>query len=386
MGKKLSKTKKKSISKNYDSNNLPQNEQNIQNVQNVQNEQNTITETSTNEKEEEIEIPGINLLNKQKHSSIEDDAIESIYIYPNTKSTLIIATRKGYIKTIKDITNSQNSKSNQNITQINFFNNRIYSAILLNPEKHENKNILLIGFEDKLGLLELISPEKGNEPQLINCKGNGLINCLLELKNNNIISAGSNIISLWKNESNNFKKLSSINIEGNSRIINLVKFDFNNTLIATQENTHKIYLIKLENENLSLIATIDKIPSIWYSNSAQKLSEKYLLLVGKFELNVIDVNNGKIDSRYIGCDRGTLLNVTEKNDGNDIWVITDFMGKSFEIFLQEGNDLIFKNKYNLNDSRKFGWGHKLVKISDKIFATANHYGEICVYELTDNYE
>ena len=181
MGKKLSKTKKKSISKNYDSNNLPKNEQNIQNVQNVQNEQNTITETSTNEKEEEIEIPGINLLNKQKHSSIEDDAIESIYIYPNTKSTLIIATRKGYIKTIKDITNSQNSKSNQNITQINFFNNRIYSAILLNPEKHENKNILLIGFEDKLGLLELISPEKGNEPQIINCKGNGLINCLLEI-------------------------------------------------------------------------------------------------------------------------------------------------------------------------------------------------------------
>ena len=370
MGKNLSKHKKNS--ENYDSNISTQN---------------TSSKTFSNEKGEIYDIPQIKLLNKQNHSSNENDTIESILTYPDIKTILIIATRKGYIKSINNITNNEFSKSEKNIIQIYFFDERIYSMILLNPEKHENKIKLLIGFENKLVLLELKSPVKGKLIQTINCPENGKINCLLELKNNNIISAGSNNISLWTNEpGDNFTKLDSINIEENSRIINLVEFNFNNTLIATQENTHKIFLIQLNDKSLSLKEIKDKIPSIWYSYSAQKLSEKYLLLVGKFELNVIDAKNGKINSRYIGSDRGTLLNMTEKNNGNDCWVVTDFRGESFELFLQEGNDLIFKSKIDLGDDKKIGWGHKLVKISDKIIATANHYGEICVFELTYNFE
>ena len=96
----------------------------------------------------------------------------------------------------------------------------------------------------------------------------GLIYSLLELKNGNIISAGKNTILWKKNSSIEFTNVNSIPV-GNSRIINLVEFPNLNTILATQENIHIIYLLKNEENTISLINELKDIASMWYKGSAK---------------------------------------------------------------------------------------------------------------------
>lgn len=298
------------------------------------------------------------------------DTIEEVISHPYLTNSIIIACRKGDIKVLSDISSIINLYS---------FLKRLYSLILLQKTKQ-----LCVGLDNEIAILDL----KKDENKLIlnttiKCNDEGGINSLLQLENENIISTGKNIILWKKNSSNEYKNVKSIPA-GLTRIINLVEFPYWNTIIATQEETHKIFVLKNNNDSIELIKEQTKIPSIWYKGSAQKLSKNAMLLVGKFELNVIDPFDGSVISRYPGIDRGTLLNFTEQYDEKDIWIVTNYMGRNFEFYEQEGNDLIYFEKYEFDESDKIGWGNRLVKINKECFATTNHYGVIHVFKIKFN--
>ena len=105
-----------------------------------------------------------------------------------------------------------------------------------------------------------------------------------------------------------------------------------------------------------------------------------MLLVGKFQLNVIDGKNGVVYSIYPGIDRGTLLNYN-KNNKEIYQIITDYLGDYLEFCIQDGNDLIYIDKYEFDYIEKIGWGNRLVKINDDNFAAINHYGNIFVFNI-----
>ena len=107
-----------------------------------------------------------------------------------------------------------------------------------------------------------------------------------------------------------------------------------------------------------------------------------MFLVGKFELNEIDAQNGVVVSRYPAIDKGSLLKKM-KGKENYFWIVSDFYGKYFQFYKQENNDLIFYEKVELNDYDIYR-GHNLVKINDEIFAPTNHYGLIFVYQIVQN--
>ena len=295
-------------------------------------------------------------------------------------TTIIIGCRSGDIKEISKISTFHEIHDFSNMLTLYSFSKRLYSLILL---KKQNK--LCAGLENEIVILQL---QLDGKHKLIKEKqyfeqSEGPIQTLLELKNENIISAGKNIILWKKNSSSNYEKVKSISI-GNFKIINLVEFPNYNTIIATQENTHILYLLKNNGKTIDLIENIENVPSIWYKGSAKYLSKNAMLLVGKFELNAIDAQNGVVVSRYPGIDKGSLLKIKMKGKENDFWIVSDFYGKYFEFYEQENNDLIFYEKVELNDNDIYKWGHNLVKISDEIFAATNHYGLIFVYQIIKN--
>ena len=106
-----------------------------------------------------------------------------------------------------------------------------------------------------------------------------------------------------------------------------------------------------------------------------------MLLVGKFDLNVLDASNGEVTNRYIGIDKGSLLNLTENNNEDDIWIVSDFYGKFFEFYQQEGNDLIFLDKIELDEENEIKWNNRLVRINNQCFVVVNYLGEIFVFNV-----
>ena len=316
----------------------------------------------------------LKLMNKQNHSS-SSDTIEEVITYPGLENTIIIACRSGNIKEVNDICSSHD-KDYSNVRVLYNFSKRIYSFILLK----ENSNKLCVGLDNEITILKLnLNDNHSADKEVSISSSDGPIYSLLELTNGNIISAGKNII-LWKKKSSiEFTNVSSIPV-GNSSIINLVEFPNLNTILATQENTHIIYLLKNEENTISLISELKDISSIWYKGSAQNLSNNFMLLVGKFQLNVIDGKNGVVYSIYPGIDRGTLLNYN-KNDKENYWIITSYLGDFLEFYIQDGNDMIYIDKYEFDDKEKIGWGNRLVKINDDNFAAINHYGYIFVFNI-----
>lgn len=316
----------------------------------------------------------LKLINKQNHSS-SSDTIEEVITYPGLENTIIIACRSGNIKEVNDICSSHDTDYS-NVRVLYNFSKRIYSFILLK----ENSNKLCVGLDNEITILKLnLNDNHSADKEVSISSSDGPIYSLLELKNGNIISAGKNII-LWKKKSSiEFTNVSSIPV-GNSSIINLVEFPNLNTILATQENTHIIYLLKNEENTISLISELKDISSIWYKGSAQNLSNNFMLLVGKFQLNVIDGKNGVVYSIYPGIDRGTLLNYN-KNDNENYWIITSYLGDFLEFYIQDGNDMIYIDKYEFDDKEKIGWGNRLVKINDDNFAAINHYGYIFVFNI-----
>ena len=304
------------------------------------------------------------------------DTIEEVIVYPDLKDSIIIACRKGEIKEVSNITSS--SKESADIITLYSFSKRIYSLIML---KKNSKN-LCVGLDDEIVILNLKLNEKHILSTVNNliCKEEGSINSLLELENGNIISAGKNII-LWKKDSSSqYIQVNSISA-GLTRIINIIEFPLYNTIIATQEETHIIFLLKNNKDSIELIKKKENIPSIWYKGSAQNLSKNAMILIGKFEMDVIDPTNGEINAKYPGIDRGTLLNFSENYHENDLWIVTNYMGRYLEFYKQEGNDLLYFEKYEFDESEIIGWGNRMVKINNEYFASINHYGNIFVFKV-----
>ena len=133
--------------------------------------------------------------------------------------------------------------------------------------------------------------------------------------------------------------------------------------------------------------------SIQYSSSSilclrniiEGLSDNYMILVGKFDLKVIDSINGEVCCVYPGIDRGAIINLTENyDDSGDLWVVSEYQGYFFEFYKQEGNDLIYCDKFNFDYNRRLKWNNTLVKINKECFALTNWYGEIFVFKYDIN--
>lgn len=320
----------------------------------------------------------INLKLIKKLDKISNDIIEEAISYPDENNTIILACRSGNIIKVSDLISS--SKKSSSIKVLFNFSKRLFSLILLNKN---NKN-LCVGLNNEIAILKFNLGKKNKDnledETYLSCEGENGINSLLELQNGNIISAGKNII-LWKfTSSKQYTKVNSIPI-GFNRIINIIEFPNINTILATQEETHIIFLLKNEENSINLIKQKENIPSIWYKGSAQNLSKDAMILVGKFELNVIEPNNGDIISRYPGIDRGTLLNLSQNYKEKDFWIVSHFMGRYFEFYQQEGNDLLYFEKYEFEDNEEIGWGNRLVKINNEYFASINHYGDVFIFQI-----
>ena len=314
----------------------------------------------------------------KQYNPFSNEIFEDIITYPDLPNSIIIALRSGKINEISDFIPPV--KESLKTETLYSFSKGLYSLILLT----KNNNKICAGLENEIFILNLKIDGKHileNEKQLL-CQEEGKISCLLELENGNIISAGKNII-LWKiNELKEYTKVSSIPIQNyKMRIMNLVEFPFFKTLIATQEETHNIYILKNEENSISLLQTKEDIPSIWYKGSAQRLTKNGMILVGKFEINVIDPSNGEKVSRYPGIDRGTLLNFSQKYKNKDFWIVTEYNGRYLELYEQEENDLIYSDKYEFEDSENIGWFNRLVKINEECFISINHYAKISVFKI-----
>ena len=318
----------------------------------------------------------LNLKLIKKLDKISKDIIEEAIPYPNEKNAIILACRSGNIVKLSNLISP--SEISSSIKILFKFSKRIFSLIVLNKN---NKN-LCVGLNNEIAILKINLDNKDDlkKEAFLSCEGEEGINSLLELQNGNIISAGKNII-LWQLiSSQEYNKVNSIPI-GFNRIINIIEFPNINTILATQEESHMIFLLKNEGNSINLIQKKEKVPSIWYKGSAQNLSKNAMILVGKFELNVVDPQNGDIISRYPGIDRGTLLNLSQNFKENDFWIVSDFMGRYFEFYQQEGNDLLYFERYELEENEEIGWGNRLVKINDEYFASINHYGDVFIFQI-----
>ena len=323
----------------------------------------------------------LSLLNKHYHSE-KTDPIEDILVHPKFTNSIIISTRSGKIKLYTDITSTDNNfNSNEKI--LFDAQERIFSMIVL---KHLNNDIcislankiLILSFNEQNVLeknLELIdSSKKMKEATLI------------ELANGNIISAGGCIMYWTKNnmEYNNSDYIIEDDI--GCRFINIVEFPMLNTVIITQQDTHLIYFIKYDKRNIELIKKIEDVPSIWYRQSAKRVTSNYMIMVGKFELNAIDGTNGEIVNKYPGIDKGSMLNLTQSNSEDDIWILTDFYGNYFEFYIQEGSDFVLLDKIELEENMKISWDNQLARINKECFVAVNHYGGIFVFKAELNNE
>ena len=185
----------------------------------------------------------LNLIKKLDAS----DTIEEVITSPDLKDSIIIACRKGEIKEVNNI--SSPFKQSDIITLFKF-SKRIYSLIILK----KNSNNLCVGLDNEIVIvnLKLYGNHYGKPVNGLICKEEGPINSLLELENGNIISAGKNII-LWKKDSSSqYLQVNSISA-GLTRIINIIEFPLYNTIIATQEETHIIFLLKNNKDSIELI-------------------------------------------------------------------------------------------------------------------------------------
>ena len=358
---------------------------------------------SKNVKEKEEEIPGnerikeedypnakflffekslskVNLveINRQTHTLEKGikDPIVSVITHPNFIDSVIIATKQGKIKLFTNITRYHSKNDNEFI--LYDFKKETSSLILLK----KNNNKICVGSEGCLSILIIESEKTANLDTILK---NYKIKepALLEQENGNIISAGLPII-LWKKNLNDYKESNIIKNDLECNFINILEFPEIKKILVTQENTHLIYYLQYKDNNsgLELIKKIEDIASIGYKNSAQKLSNNFMILIGKFRFNVIDALNGEVCNDYPGIDRAAIINLTEyEDDTENIWVISEYQGEFFEFYTQQGNDLVFLDRVNLKESKKISWKNTLVKINKECFVAVNWHGEIIAFKM-----
>ena len=71
----------------------------------------------------------------------------------------------------------------------------------------------------------------------------------------------------------------------------------------------------------------------------------------------------------------------QSNNKENIWIVSDYSGKYFEFYIQEGNDLIIIDKIYLEEKSDIRFNHKLIRINDECFVAVNYYGEIYTFKL-----
>lgn len=375
MGNQLKKKGKEKKTKN-DSKNVKEKEEEIPGNERIK------EEDYPNAKflKEEKSLSKVNLveINRQTHTLEKGikDPIVSVITHPNFIDSVIIATKQGKIKLFTNI--SQYHSKNDNEFILYDFKKETSSLILLK----KNNNKICVGSEGCLSILIIESEKTVNLDTIL--KNNKIKEpALLEQENGNIISAGLPII-LWKKNLNDYKESNIIINDLECNFINILEFPEIKKILVTQENTHLIYYLQYKDNNsgLELIKKIEDIASIGYKNSAQKLSNNFMILIGKFRFNVIDALNGEVCNDYPGIDRAAIINLTEyEDDTENIWVISEYQGEFFEFYTQQGNDLVFLDRVNLKESKKISWKNTLVKINKECFVAVNWHGEIIAFKM-----
>lgn len=375
MGNQLKKKGKEKKTKN-DSKNVKEKEEEIPGNERIK------EEDYPNAKflKEEKSLSKVNLveINRQTHTLEKGikDPIVSVITHPNFIDSVIIATKQGKIKLFTNI--SQYHSKNDNEFILYDFKKETSSLILLK----KNNNKICVGSEGCLSILIIESKKTANLDTIL--KNNKIKEpALLEQENGNIISAGLPII-LWKKNLNDYKESNIIKNDLECNFINILEFPEIKKILVTQENTHLIYYLQYKDNNsgLELIKKIEDIASIGYKNSAQKLSNNFMILIGKFRFNVIDALNGEVCNDYPGIDRAAIINLTEyEDDTENIWVISEYQGEFFEFYTQQGNDLVFLDRVNLKESKKISWKNTLVKINKECFVAVNWHGEIIAFKM-----
>ncbi len=375
MGNQLKKKGKEKKTKN-DSKNVKKKEEEIPGNERIKEEDYPDAKFLKEEKS----LSKVNLveINRQTHTLEKGikDPIVSVITHPNFIDSVIIATKQGKIKLFTNI--SQYHSKNDNEFILYDFKKETSSLILLK----KNNNKICVGSEGCLSILIIESEKTANLDTILK---NYKIKepALLEQENGNIISAGLPII-LWKKNLNDYKESNIIINDLECNFINILEFPEIKKILVTQENTHLIYYLQYKDNNsgLELIKKIEDIASIGYKNSAQKLSNNFMILIGKFRFNVIDALNGEVCNDYPGIDRAAIINLTEyEDDTENIWVISEYQGEFFEFYTQQGNDLVFLDRVNLKESKKISWKNTLVKINKECFVAVNWHGEIIAFKM-----
>ena len=375
MGNQLKKKGKEKKTKN-DSKNVKEKEEEIPGNERIKEEDYPDAKFLKEEKS----LSKVNLveINRQTHTLEKGikDPIVSVITHPNFIDSVIIATKQGKIKLFTNI--SQYHSKNDNEFILYDFKKETSSLILLK----KNNNKICVGSEGCLSILIIESEKTVNLDTIL--KNNKIKEpALLEQENGNIISAGLPII-LWKKNLNDYKESNIIKNDLECNFINILEFPEIKKILVTQENTHLIYYLQYKDNNsgLELIKKIEDIASIGYKNSAQKLSNNFMILIGKFRFNVIDALNGEVCNDYPGIDRAAIINLTEyEDDTENIWVISEYQGEFFEFYTQQGNDLVFLDRVNLKESKKISWKNTLVKINKECFVAVNWHGEIIAFKM-----
>ena len=165
------------------------------------------------------------------------------------------------------------------------------------------------------------------------------INNIIEFKNGNLASSSNDgIINIWKNDSNNFKLIFSVN--------NIcVRFDkifslSNTKMILTNENY--LFFFSLNDRKITKI-----IQCFNYINSMKLINDNLILGYSKKIIYFIDIQNEQIK---LFLDLGfNIINYTFI--GNYLFIIKDKCNEIYQYLYKNDDNLKFINKILINEMK-----------------------------------
>jgi hypothetical protein len=176
------------------------------------------------------------------------------------------------------------------------------------------------------------------------------INNIIEFKNGNLISSSNDgIINIWKNDSNNFKLIFSVN--------NIcVRFDkifslSNTKMILTNENY--LFFFSLNDRKITKI-----IQCFNYINSMKLINDNLILGYSKKIIYFIDIQNEQIK---LFLDLGfNIINYTFI--GNYLFIIKDKCNEIYQYLYKNDDNLKFINKILINEMKYIDF----IIVNDKV--------------------